>query len=442
MFRTLDPYTLPMRSARFLAAALAVGTIASAIGSPATRAADIGNIPGVPLTSSSVSSVVGGEIYDHVYSLDVVAGTVLLITLRGEPGAELGLYVFDSEATSVYESDPFETSALPGANQSISTQFFGAARIYIDVNGRNVERAYRYQLDVSAVVDSSPPVIRFAGAEAYSRPGSACAVIDAVDGISGVQSVALLAKRTDQPVDWQPYGGKKRYCANLVLPDGPHELTVAARNFIGLVSYRRASTTVFDSLAPSLVRVSPGSAVVNEPRPVLTWRFSEPVRLAAGSGSPVTVYNQLGSRIPGSAVFDRSRYTLSWRPRSPLPVGTLINAVPNTVFDRAGNPSDFVESIVVARKRAVNLELSIGKVGKSRLVLLISGSARLTGKTITLLARNAGIWSVLKTIVLTSAPVRVSVDRDAATRYQVVWPGSERLDASRATVTGQPLAAP
>ena len=46
----------------------------------------------------------GGPIYDHVYSIDIPAQRILLISLFGDSGTDFDLYLFNSTATTVYST--------------------------------------------------------------------------------------------------------------------------------------------------------------------------------------------------------------------------------------------------------------------------------------------------------------------------------------------------
>lgn len=429
-----------MNAFRLVLAAL-ITFAASHTAASAAIGAAIDNIPGVPITSTSLASMVGGEVYDHVYSLNVEAGTVLLVTLRGEPGAELGLYLFDEDATSVYESEPFALSARPGSDQSVSTQFFGATKIYINVNGRNEDRPYDYQLNVSAVVDQTPPVIRVADADSHVRPEAACALVDAVDGISGVQSVAILSSRNASIGDWKPYTGRKRYCGTLPLEDGVHDLFVATRNRIGLVSYKNAGPTLFDSVSPTVISYQPIGSVFYSSQPIASWVFSEAVRSTKSGMARVFAVTQTGALLDGRSWFDVDKRRLYWQPLSPLPIGTMLNLAPAGVLDRAGNELSLIEPIVITRKLRTSLSVVVARVGAKQLVLSISASPNLIGRSVRLAQRIEGSWIIVKEVDLTGRLTRVLVPRSEATRYEVVWSGNDRLDEARDVVRGRPLSA-
>src|SRR3990172_4277003 len=68
------------------------------------RAADDSDIPGVPLPGSVATGQLGGPIYDHVYSIDIPAQRILLVSLIGDPGTDFDLYLFNSTATTVYST--------------------------------------------------------------------------------------------------------------------------------------------------------------------------------------------------------------------------------------------------------------------------------------------------------------------------------------------------
>ena len=429
---------------RLLTILVTFGLLLGAYPSSVGRAEDssIYEIPGVALPSTSVDSSIGGPTYDHVYSLNVVAGTVLLVTLRGEIGAELGLYLFDGEATSIYEAAPFAVSAKPGSVQSVSTQFFREATIYINVNGRNEDRAYGYQLFVSKVIDRTPPVIRSAVVLPYVRPESVCATIDAVDGISGVQSVRFTSSDASQVSDWVPYTGAVRYCGQLALPEGRHEVVVAARNRIGMVTVKSAGYAQFDSDAPQVTRVDPPQSVSYSARPIATWEFSEPVRSSVNRNSRVLAYAQSGSLIPGKSWFSESRRRMYWQPNQAIDIGTLLSAVPAGVLDRAGNALTLVEPIALWRKAPTVLSLKVDAVRPKWITLSLSASQNLVGKTVVLSSRVNGAWTQGSTVNISSRSTLIKLPRDEATRYRIEWGGSDRLDVARSVITGRPAVAP
>src|SRR3990172_10347812 len=78
-------------------------TLALVLGtsSGVARAADDSDIPGVPLPGSVATGQLGGPIYDHVYSIDIPAQRILLISLIGDSGTDFDLYLFNSTATTV-----------------------------------------------------------------------------------------------------------------------------------------------------------------------------------------------------------------------------------------------------------------------------------------------------------------------------------------------------
>ncbi len=402
-------------------------------------ATSLDNIPGIPLTSSTISSTIGGATYDHVYSLQVQAGTVLLLTLRGDAGAELGLYIFGEDAESVYSSEPMFSSAVPGGDQVIATQFFRDNLLYINVNGRNIDRAYAYQLNISAVVDKTPPIIRSATVRAYSRPKLTCVEIDAVDGLSGVQSVAIMRDVDLQPVTWLPYTGANTYCSEVESQDGPLELVVAARNKIGLVSFKVAGMTSVDSVAPRLLRIHPADKETYSPKPILSWRFSEPIKSTTRGASRVIAATQLGDFVSGRVWLSADYRQLYWQPTSNIKIGTMFTVVPAMVKDRAGNTLDRIDPIVLVRKVQTKIALEIVKVGRKNIGMLIRSSQNLVGKSVKLFERRLGEWFVIEIVQISASETKLRVPRSNATRYRAEWIGSDRLAGSSAAVSGRPL---
>lgn len=419
---------------RLIAAALAltivgVGSVAAPRGARAIEASDI---PGVPLIGNLVASEVGGASVDRVYSLDVERGTSLLLTLRGESGAELGLYVFDAESTSVVTDDPIATSALPGAVQSVSLMFFAATHIYINVNGRNGNRAFLFQLGISVVVDRTPPVIRTALANVVGTGRRVCAQIEAFDGVSGVQSVAVSTVGSDQSLDWQPYTGRSRYCSDLDLPEGSHALLVHARNTLQMVATLGAGVILIDNRAPIVTIGGPRGGVMLNPRGSLGFKFNEPVRFVGTRQSGLIVVAQTGERLRGMVEIAKDRTSVKWTPETAVPVGTVIVAMLAQIRDDAGNVTTPLEPNIVSRKHRTALSLTIESDTARRVVLRIRSSLNLVGESVMLEVRTGRSWELLRTVKLATNSIRLSIQRAEWRQARVVWVGSELLHLSSA----------
>jgi hypothetical protein len=415
-----------------VALTLVLTAAGSAAASQVVEAVDGSDIPGVPLVGSSIVSEAGGAFVDRVYSLDVESGTSLLLTLRGEAGAELGLYVFDDEATSVVTDSPITSSALPGADQTLSMQFFAASRIYINVNGRNEDRAYVFQLGVSIVVDRSPPVIRTAIADTVGTGRSVCARVEAFDRISGVQSVAVSKVGSALPLEWRAYRGATTYCSDLDLPEGRHSLLVHARNTLQMVTTVQAGEIKIDNRAPIVTLDGPRSGVLLKPRGSLGFTFSEAVWFVGARRSGVVVTTQTGELLRGTVEIAEDRRSVKWTPVAAVPVGTMVVGMLAQVRDAAGNITTPLEPHIVTRKQRTSLSLTIERRTSRRIYLRVRGSSNLDGESGAVEVRSGRSWVPLRTLVLAADGASFSVLRAEWRQARIVWQGSELLHVSNA----------
>jgi hypothetical protein len=113
-----------------LAAALVLGFAPPpGLGPEAAAAASSSDIPGIPMPAGVATGLLGGDIYDVVYSLDVEPGTVILASLAGPVGTDFDLYLFDASATTVvtnlgvvaHSTGPTSSESLSYAVVSTST---------------------------------------------------------------------------------------------------------------------------------------------------------------------------------------------------------------------------------------------------------------------------------------------------------------------------------
>lgn len=410
-------------------AALLVGSMLLAVPGP-VRGAVEPEIPGTPFTGTTTSGVVGGEIFDFVYSLSVEAGTVLLASVRGEAGAELGLYIFGVEATSIITSEPLAISAKPGADQTVSIQFFRGTTIYLNVNGRNTDRPYAFQLIVSRVIDRTPPIFVSPQAPKVARALSVCVRFDAVDQISGVQSVAVYETGLRDEIDWQPYVGAGSYCQELGVDEGERLISIAAENSIGLTTHLNLGLVMIDNTPPVVRLGSPPAGVLLKPRGQITWRASEVIRTTGKRKDTVVVTTQGGVAIPGTTTLSADKKTIAWRPIDAVAAGTLFVATLGGITDRAGNLSPFIEPHVVVRKSATKLSLSVASASSKRAQLLVAASSNLVGETIQLQVRLGRVWTNVKSVQLSGRSTPVAIGLRGAREVRAVWAGSELLGGS------------
>ena len=178
---------------RFTRLALLLTLSLSGLATAPARAAESGaEIPGIAWPGGPVTATVGGPVFDRVWRLELPQGRVALIRLDGASGSELGLYLFDETATSIATATPMKQSAKPGGDQRV-TAVLPAGTYYLNVNGRNTDRAYRFTLNVTLIEDPTPAYVFIEVADGATRISSpeTTAYIGASDSLSGIDAVRL-----------------------------------------------------------------------------------------------------------------------------------------------------------------------------------------------------------------------------------------------------------
>jgi hypothetical protein len=172
------------------ASLLVAGLLLGSAPQPVRAEDNAAEIPGVPWVGRSVTGLIGAETIDKVWRLELPEGRVGIFRVTGEVGAELGLYLFDSSATSVLTATPLKQSAKAGAEQRF-TVLLPAGTYYINVNGRNTDRQYAYSLLISLIEDPTPPFLSFVTANGNERVSSTEVrmKVFASDGLSGVEAL-------------------------------------------------------------------------------------------------------------------------------------------------------------------------------------------------------------------------------------------------------------
>ena len=420
---------MPLRVLRCAFAGLLVVALSAggAVAPGRTLADDASQIPGVPLVANFARDSVGGAVVDRVYAITVTTGTVLVATVTGAPGAELGLYLFLPGSTSILTDEPLTSAALPGARQSLSASLREAGTYYLDVNGRNADAAYAFTLTVTMAVDVTPPQYVRISPPARARSAHVCFTVVAVDPLSGVSDIAIGAD-TDPDPAWQPYVAARPTCVATARGDGSRTFTAVLRNGVGLQTRPISVTTVIDDTAPSLVRTTPRDAgSITTPRGAITWRFSEPVRTVLPLSDAIWVVNQSGVRLRGTSIFSADRTSLTFTPASAIPVGGLVQASLGEVVDVAGNVNDTIPSLSLFRRNATTLSATTVAKSATTLRVRIVASANLRNRSVAIERQVAGLWTNLKSLKLTSTVLSVNVPRAGATAVRFVWAGSDTL---------------
>ena len=402
----------------------------------AASATSDSEIPGIPLPSGRVTSNVGGATVDRVYSVEVLSGSVVIATLTGTPGAELGLYLFGSSATSVLTDPAIASSAKPGGSQGISVTLRTAGTYYFNVNGRNTDRAYGFTLTTVIRRDTTPPIITLASPVSPSRSSTVCVRVTASDGLSSATEVALTLPGGSLTEDsWQQYRGSGRYCAAFVLSEGAHQVILHVRNGAGLITSTKQLSLVIDDSAPTLRSTSPTSeGLLLAPRGSIRWNFSEAVRLSGSAASAVYAFDQSGRAIAGSARLTPSGTSVIWTPAVAIPAGAVLLATLGQVTDIAGNIQDAVPTVVLNRKRATTLNLQLVRRTASALQVRLTASGGVVGGTLYVDRRESGAWVQLREFVVGASTSTLKILIGGADRVRVRYEGSDTLAPSVSNV--------
>ena len=410
-----------------LAALLACATYAP------VRAVANSEIPGTPLPASGqITSAVGGSLFDLVYAVDVPAASVLAISLRGEPGAELGLYLYGEGSTSILTALPLASSAKPGGVQSVSVRFIRASTVYINVNGRNSNRAYSFTLLASILRDETPPIIISAVSNSRSQSGRVCAAVRSTDPISGITGIKLTDERGGGDADWISFSGYAVHCTALAAGDGPRELTLRTINGVNLASAAYRLTTIIDDVVPELIATSPPGNLLFAARGAISWQFDSAITTIVPLRSAVSVISQSGRVIEGTVTRSANRRSVTWTPSRNIPAGSVLLASLGAVRDSAGNTLDFTDTRLITRKNATSLRISLlAAANKPR--IRISASASMLGELIVIELKSARGWTPLRTVALTATTLSVTLNVDAGSTVRATFAGSDRLAPSAST---------
>ena len=319
-----------------MAATVGWVTLGSAL-SP-TRAADnTSDIPGIPLPGTVTTGPLGGPIYDVVFRLSVPAGSVIVASLTGTTGTDFDLYLFDSTATTVVSNTGLLTKSIgPTSTEAISWPSRTGGTFYIDLNGAS-DVLGTYTLMVQFVPDQTPPTlaIRLAGGHRAVDTTAIPVEVFAADDLSGVSEMAF-SNDGETWGAWQPFAPTSTWQAPP--GDGDKTLWARVRNGVGLVSAAAQATVTLDTVAPSVLSVSPpANSIVSGLRPTFTIQFGEPVNPATWAQYGLIVQSRAGALVAGTYGYDPSTRIGWFVPSTDLEAGAGYIVTVGPVTDLAGN---------------------------------------------------------------------------------------------------------
>jgi hypothetical protein len=365
------------RVAIALAAVLVATTVATV--APVRAAAD-SDIPGVPLPGPQVTGVLGGPIYDHVFSLDVPAGNVILASLTGDPGTDFDLYLFDSTAKSVLANPPVglvAKSTGPTSTESIGYPSRTGGTYYLDVSGFS-ETQGEFHLSVTILPDTVLPTVslRIQGGSPFISDPTVTLTIVAQDSLSGVDAMQLSTDGTTW-ASWQQYAPTMLW--TFPSGDGPRQLWVRVRDRAGNTSTVATAQTILDTVAPTVVSVSPpAGATVGSLRPLVRVTFSKAMVATWWTSGGMTLHPLAGGPdVPGTYTYDDAARTGSFVPGVDLVAGTIYQAQLATLYDLAGNRLTPYPAWTLTPKQPIPLTLTV-----SPTAITTGGSATATGTAV------------------------------------------------------------
>jgi len=318
-------------------AQLLIAAVLLAAAPVSVRAGDAAtSIPGTAWAGPSASSSVGGAIVDRVWRLEIDAGRFAIVRLNGEVGAELGLYLFPGSARSVVEDFPLRSSARPGGTQTIAASL-GPGTYYVNVNGRNADRAYRFTVSISLFVDPTPPILAPRLANGATRVTGDLVEIfpTASDSLSGVSAVRFRL----EGAEWSDWTSSINMITVPIagLVEGDAAIEVQAQNGVGLTSGAAMLRFVVDRTGPIATPFgAPTRGYALSSRPTIAYRFSEPMSATSMSDS-IVVSDVSGRRISGVMNYDATELVARFSPSEPLELGRTYAVDLVGASDVAGN---------------------------------------------------------------------------------------------------------
>ena len=377
----------------------------------------------IPIVPGRTLGQVGGGTVDQIYRLDVPANALLILELEGEEGAELGLYVYDQEPILLAEETPIAQSAKPGGYQMLRPYFLNETTVFINVNGRNIDREHTYTLDATVIIDSSPPRILSVNFPEESRANNLCIGIDAIDRQSGIKSIDVnfvesgVDKMFTRAVD-------DEVCGSYLVSDGPHLVMITVTNRVGLTT-RRSTNVMIDNTAPNVTFVGPDSGLLPPTGARLTWQFDEPVRISNLRAGVARVYLSTGEQVSGSIRVSSSSTKLFWESSARILPGSVLVASVTRVSDRLGNLIGSTSANVfrVLKRGAITIKSSVCSTARCRIQVEVSRS--LLGKRLEIYGETTRGWDMIRTVTSDEATFQMRFDMLGYTAFKLVYPGND-----------------
>jgi hypothetical protein len=415
-------------------AAILLAVSASAWTPSSAMAGAESDIPGIPLQGPVSTGELGGPIYDVVYRLDVQPGYVIVAALTGTAGTDFDLYLFNGTATSVVNNvGVVAKSTTSTSSEALAWASRLGGRYYLDLNGAtDVQGTYR--LTVQIVPDPSPPVVQVqlaGGRKATNDPAVAVTIV-ASDDLSGVSEVALSDDGvTYQP--WIPYTGR----ASWLFPsgDGVKRLWVKVMNGVGLVSPPVVASIILDTVAPTVVSVTPTrDSVTTELRPVISVVFSKPLDPSTWQNYALVLQSSDGFLVGGTFAYYSATRTGTFVPSVELTPGAIYFATVGPAKDLAGNQVATTGSWWLKPLLATSLSVvpSAAIVTFGTPVTLTGIASTPVGEPLSIEARPAREldFTTITTATPSGGEYEVPLQPAINATYRVSYPGSAIAQAS------------
>ncbi len=389
------------------------------------------NIPGTLLTSNRAEATVGGLIYDRVWRIQVAAPRVLSIRLDPlEPGAELGLYLLADGITSIqdefFDLYVLKSSAKSGGTQRITTAVQPGI-YYINVNGRNIDRSYRFSLTITLVPDPTPPSasIIVGNGKAVIDNALTTATITARDALSGVESYRIRVAGQAWS-DWIPV--EVAIKLNVTVPlelravSGLQRVDLETRNPLGLVSDISSDSVTLDLVPPRASKIGPPSTdgTILVPRPIVNYQFSEPMSVGSWLTGGLSVAFTDGQSVPGKFTYDAKLHRGTWTPTVNLPLGSTIVITGGSPTDIAGNRAEIepFSLMYLAPTKLVAATVSPKPFVDTSLILRVTPTGVPIGSAVWLERYTGSEWEGYLSTTLTSTGGRLSIPVPESGRYR------------------------